>query len=147
MDQMESWSRLLHGMITVIEPYKPFGWREVLVPFSSMHAPGLTGLGTLSIYGMLIVIFTTDIRQKIKKSVWMMIHLLSYPIFVMSFIHGYWGGTDSGMLGIKWMYVLSILVVATVTGLRFVLRPQRQARPSFKQAEIRQRKFADRYMR
>ena len=94
---------VLHGIITVIDPYMPFSWSEVFIPFTAQHAPFLNGLGTLAAYGMLLVIFTSDIRHKIAIKVWHWVHLLSYPVFVMSFIHGYFVGTDTRTLG--WMYL------------------------------------------
>jgi sulfoxide reductase heme-binding subunit YedZ len=112
---------LLHGAITVIDTYMPFSWSEVLLPFTATHAPILNGFGSLSGYGMLIVIFTSDIRSKLKKKVWHLIHLLSYPIFVLSFAHGYFLGTDTNLVGIRWMYLLSILAVAMLTAARFLI--------------------------
>jgi sulfoxide reductase heme-binding subunit YedZ len=113
---------LLHGIITVIDQYTPYKWSDILIPFSDPHAPFLNGLGTLSGYGMLLVIFTSDIRSKLKKRIWFVIHLLSYPIFVMAFIHGYFLGTDSSVPGIKWLYFLSIVLVISLTALRSIDR-------------------------
>jgi sulfoxide reductase heme-binding subunit YedZ len=114
---------LLHGIITVIDQYTPFNWSEVLIPFTAAHSPFLNGIGTLSGYGMLIVILTSDLRNKIKRKVWIMIHLLSYPIFIMAFIHGYFIGSDTSIPGIRWIYFLSIAIVVTLTAARFILVP------------------------
>jgi methionine sulfoxide reductase heme-binding subunit len=138
---------MLHGMITVIDTYLPYSWLEVLIPFNAVHAPGLTGLGTLSAYGLLLVIFTTDIRHKLGKKLWRMIHLLSYPIFGMAFIHGYFMGTDTGMLWVRWMYILSIVAVVSITGLRFLIRQQPEVRLPSEPIRPAIRQFPDRYMR
>jgi methionine sulfoxide reductase heme-binding subunit len=114
---------LLHGMITVIDQYTAFNWSEVLIPFTAVHAPFLNGLGTICGYGMLLIIFTSDIRNKLKKKIWLLIHMLSYPIFIMAFIHGYFLGTDSALPGIKWIYFLSIATVFSLTIIRAVLVP------------------------
>jgi methionine sulfoxide reductase heme-binding subunit len=113
---------LLHGVITVIDTYMPFSWSEVLIPFTAKHSPFLNGLGTLSAYGLLILIFTSDIRNKIKKKVWFTIHLSSYPIFIMAFIHGFFLGTDTASSGVRWMYFLSIVAVIALTGARGFMR-------------------------
>ncbi|MCS7461585.1 ferric reductase-like transmembrane domain-containing protein [Paenibacillus doosanensis] len=115
---------LLHGSITVIDAYAPFQWREVLVPFTARSSPMLTGIGSLSEYGLLLVIFTSDFRHKLKKKLWRWIHLLSYPIFVMSFVHGYFLGTDTASTGIRWMYLLTIMAVIAVTLTRFLAFPK-----------------------
>jgi sulfoxide reductase heme-binding subunit YedZ len=125
---------LLHGMITVIDQYTAFNWSEVLIPFTAVHAPFLNGLGTLCGYGMLLIIFTSDIRNKLKKKVWLLIHMLSYPIFIMAFIHGYFLGTDSSLPGIKWIYFLSIILVISLTIMRAALvqTPSRFKDPKLK---------------
>lgn len=112
---------LLHGMVTVVDTYAPFTWSEVLIPFTALRAPFLNGLGTLADYGMLLVIFTSDIRNKLKKKLWFLIHLLSYPIFVMAFIHGYFVGTDTQVTAIRWLYLLSALAVIGLTLVRFMI--------------------------
>ncbi len=106
---------MLHGAITVIDTYMPFSWSEVLIPFTAKHSPLLNGFGTLAGYIMLILIFTTDIRNKLKSKLWYLIHLLSYPAFIMAFIHGYYLGTDSSLPAIKWMYGSSLLLILLLT--------------------------------
>src|SRR5665647_3698104 len=114
---------LLHGMITVIDQYTPYNWSEVLIPFTALHAPFLTGLGTLVTYGMLLIIFTTDIRHKLKRKVWLLIHISAYPIFIMAFVHGFFQGTDSGSIGIRWIYFISIALVISMTAIRMTISP------------------------
>jgi predicted ferric reductase len=114
---------LFHGAIMVIDQYTPFNWSEVLIPFTASHAPFLNGIGTVTGYGMLIVILSSDLRNKIKRKVWIMIHLLSYPIFIMAFIHGYFLGTDTQLPVIRWIYFLSIAGVVSFTAIRFILVP------------------------
>jgi len=109
---------LLHGVITVIDTYLPYSWTEVLVPFAAKQHPVLNGLGTLAGYGMLLVILTSDLRNKIGKRVWKLVHFLSYPIFVIAFVHGYFLGTDTALTGIRWMYLLSFAAVVLLTVLR-----------------------------
>jgi methionine sulfoxide reductase heme-binding subunit len=114
---------LLHGVITVIDQYTPFTWSEVLIPFTASHAPFLNGIGTLSGYGLLFIILTSDLRNKIKKKVWLAIHMTSYPIFIMAFIHGYFLGTDSNIIGIRWIYFISIALVISLTAIRIIMVP------------------------
>jgi methionine sulfoxide reductase heme-binding subunit len=113
---------LLHGIITVIDTYMPFSWSEVLIPFTAHNHPILNGLGTLSAYGLLILIFSSDIRNKLKKKVWFLIHLLSYPIFIMAFIHGFFLGSDTAQTGVRWIYFLSAVAVISLTLLRGFVR-------------------------
>jgi hypothetical protein len=58
---------IFHAMLLVIDLHMPFSWKEILIPFASRNEPLWNGLGTLALYGMLIITFTTDIRTKLKK--------------------------------------------------------------------------------
>ncbi|MGG1516972.1 ferric reductase [Paenibacillus oryzisoli] len=113
---------LLHGIITVIDTYMPYTWSEVLIPFTSKSHPVLNGFGTLSGYLMLLVIFTTDLRNKLKKSVWFVLHLMAYPAFFMAFIHGYYLGTDTNHPAVHTMYLVTIAAVLSVSVLRGFVR-------------------------
>ncbi|AZN39729.1 ferric reductase-like transmembrane domain-containing protein [Paenibacillus albus] len=113
---------LLHGVFTVIDTYMPFSWMELLVPFAAQNHPVLNGLGILAAYGMLIVILTTDLRNKLKKKLWFLIHLSSYPIFVMAFLHGYLLGTDTQLPAIRLVYIVSAVAVLLLTIARAFVR-------------------------
>lgn len=114
---------MLHGLITVIDPYVPFAWSGVLIPFTAKAYPVWTGLGTLAGYGMLLLIFTSDIRKKLKKAVWHTIHMFSYPIFFMAFLHGFFEGTDTALPIVQAMYILSVLAVIALTFGRTLIKP------------------------
>ncbi len=116
---------LLHGAITVIDTYMPFAWSDVYIPFASGHEPLLNGLGTLAAYGLLVLILTSDLRNKMKKKLWFAIHLLSYPIFAMAFVHGYFIGTDTSNPLLKWTYFASLLAVLGLTLARGMVRNAR----------------------
>lgn len=111
---------LLHGAITVIDPYMPFTWREILVPFADQHYPLLDGLGTLAAYGALFLVFSSDFRHYFSKKMWHWIHLASYPIFLMATIHGFFLGTDTGS-GMSWMYILSFGAILILSMIRLSL--------------------------
>lgn len=113
---------LLHGAILVIDTYMPFSWREVLIPFAAKSHPILNGLGTLAGYGMLLLIFTSDIRHKLGRTIWLAVHLLSYPIFAAALVHGFFVGTDTQNLAVRMMYLASAAAVAIMTGARATVR-------------------------
>lgn len=118
---------LLHTVLLVIDAFMPYDWKEILVPFAAKHSTGLNGIGSIALYGLLLLIFTTDIRQKLKKKLWFAFHLLSYPIFVLALVHGLYLGTDSSSILIKTMYVITALLLIGLTVLRAVVRPRKQA--------------------
>lgn len=119
---------LLHGAFIVIDTYAPMSWKEVLVPFTASAHPVLNGFGTLAGYGLLVLIFTSDIRSKLNKYVWRATHLLAYPIFGAALIHGFALGTDTANVAVRWMYVLSVLLIVGMTVLRVFLHPEKPAK-------------------
>jgi sulfoxide reductase heme-binding subunit YedZ len=116
---------LLHTLLLIIDTFMPFEWKEILIPFTAKQSAGLNGIGTLALYGLLLLIFTTDIRQKLKKKLWFALHLLSYPIFILSLFHGLYIGTDSSTMFIKAMYVSTAILLVGLTVVRFVIRPRK----------------------
>jgi predicted ferric reductase len=125
---------LLHGAFIVVDTYAPFSWREVLVPFAAHTHPVLNGIGTLAVYGSLLLIFTSDIRQKLNKYIWRAIHLLAYPIFGMALVHGFALGTDTANVAVRWMYVLAVLLVVGMTAARVFFHSEKPGKA--KQASV-----------
>lgn len=120
---------MLHGVLPVISTYMPFAWREVLIPFTAANHRIWNGLGTLATYTLLVLIFTSDIRQKLGRKLWILTHMLSYPMFVAVWIHSYFIGTDTAVVGMRWMYLLSLVLIGVLTIARgFVRKPAGKSR-------------------
>ncbi|QHW32427.1 ferric reductase [Paenibacillus rhizovicinus] len=120
---------LLHGMTTIIDTYVPYTWKDLLIPFSSAYAPAWSGLGSLSGYGMLLVILTTDLRNKLKRPLWLLFHLLSYPIYMMALLHGFFLGSDSDLPGIRLLYAASVIFLLGLTAARGAMSTPAKAEP------------------
>jgi len=116
---------LLHALLLIIDTYMPFDWHELLVPFTAAHSPGLNAIGTIAMYGLLLLVFTTDIRHKLKRKLWLTFHFLAYPIFALALFHGLFLGTDSTQPLIKMMYGTTAAVLILLTALRAAMRPRK----------------------
>lgn len=114
---------LAHSILPVISTFMPFDWIEVLVPFAASDHRVLNGIGTIASYLLLLILFTTDIRNKLKRKLWYITHLLSYPMFILVWIHAYFIGADTDMTGIRWMYFMSIIIIVVLTAGRIKLKP------------------------
>ncbi|MET1248504.1 hypothetical protein ABWW58_06940 [Sporolactobacillus sp. STCC-11] len=102
---------MLHPLLLVIDPYVPFSWMQLLVPFTAPREPFLYGLGTLTLYGLLFVLLTTDLKKKMPVKLWKSFHLISYILFLLALTHGIMGGTDSSNILIFSMYVVTFVSV------------------------------------
>lgn len=121
---------LLHAAILVIDTYSPFTWKELLIPFTAHEHPLWYGLGTLSLYGMLLLLLTTDLRPKLKKTFWLAIHMLSYPVFLTAMLHGVKAGTDSSHPLVQAMYIITLAVTLALFGGRMWLRGSAKSVPA-----------------
>ncbi len=117
---------LLHTVLLIIDTFMPFDWAELLIPFTAKNNPVLNGMGTIAMYGLLIVLFTTDIRHKLKRKLWLALHMLSYPIFVLSLLHGILIGTDSKQGWASLMYIATAIILVGLTALRFQLSSRKR---------------------
>jgi methionine sulfoxide reductase heme-binding subunit len=88
----------------------PFTWRQIFEPGTSTYKAFTTTLGTISLYVLCLVVLSAILRgRKNGIKVWRAIHFLTYPMFVMTTIHGFFTGTDSTRL---WAYVFYLLPMA-----------------------------------
>jgi methionine sulfoxide reductase heme-binding subunit len=93
----------------------PFHLLSLLVPFEAKYRPVYTGLGVLTLYGWLLLIVTSYLREKLSVRVWRMIHFASFPMFIAVTIHGLMTGSDSAQHWAMVMYfVPTVLFVILV---------------------------------
>jgi sulfoxide reductase heme-binding subunit YedZ len=110
-----------HVLLLMIDIYMPFTWMEIVIPFRAQNKPILTGLGTLSLYGVVIIIITTDFRAFLKPKLWKFIHVMAYPIFLLAMVHGLGTGTDTKNPWIFGLYVSTCLILTLLVLLRSFL--------------------------
>lgn len=116
---------LVHALTLYIDHYSPFTWSELLIPFTASVHPIGSGLGTLSFYGLVIVLLSSDLRNKLGRKWWFMFHMLSYPVFIGLLFHGMVTGSDSGNVLMRLMYVFTGLSIIGITVLRGMLRERK----------------------
>ena len=88
---------VLHLAGLVLDNYIKISLWQVLLPFSTAsYRPLWTGLGTIAIYGAVLVIITAYLASKLGYKVWRTVHYLTFGIFYISLLHGVMSGTDTG---------------------------------------------------
>lgn len=102
---------MFHAMFLVIDRYLPFSWTQLLIPFTANSKPVIYGLGTVTLYGLLILILTADLRSKLSKKVWRGVHLGAYLIYLTALAHGMFAGTDTKN---KWIFLMYIATFSTI---------------------------------
>jgi len=88
-----------------------------LVPFASARLTGAVGLGTIALFGLLIVGGSSWLRTQIPYAAWRGIHALAFGTMIIALAHGWTAGTDTPLEWARWLYVVSaaLLVGGLVT--------------------------------
>jgi hypothetical protein len=105
----------LHFAVLLVDRNEPFSLVQTLIPFTSTYRPLWVGIGVIGMYLSLIVSMTYYLRRRIGIRAFRAIHLLGFAAFVGAALHGWFAGTDSGLLSMKVLYGVSFLSVVFLT--------------------------------
>ena len=119
----------LHLISLLADSHVPFTVVDILLPFSSNAVEPWTGLGVVGMYVLLIIGISGPARRFIDFKAWKMIHLLSFPLFLLALLHGVKSGTDTPTSGIAAMYLLTTLSACWLTLYRLITRSNRGRLP------------------
>lgn len=109
---------IAHAIILSIDTYSPFTWGQLLIPFSYPEHRIAYGLGSLSLYGLLLILLSTDFKSLLSRKTWLVLHMSAYPVFFLALIHGLISGTDTKNPLIYWSYIGTAAAIVLVTFLR-----------------------------
>lgn len=102
---------IFHSVILLFDTYVNYQWYEVFVAFLSDEHRVLTGIGTLALYGVFLILLSSAMMKKVGHSLWKRIHLFALPGYLLAFVHGLLSGSDSAAQPITFMYVSTSLLV------------------------------------
>lgn len=134
----------LHAVLLVLDQYVDVSVRGALVPFTAGYRGYALGLGTLAVYGFVVVAATGALRGRLAGSVraaraWRGVHLSAYAAWALAVAHGMLAGTDTlrgwalGVYGVSGFLVGSAVAARLVSG----LRGRRAALPQARRAATR----------
>jgi hypothetical protein len=106
----------LHGVLLTVDAQAPQPLAAVLVPGRSTVLPLPVALGTLGLYGLALVVVSTQLRRHVPVKVWKALHVTAYPAFGVLTVHGLTAGSDH--LGA--LYGVSVALVTSTFGLRLL---------------------------
>ena len=102
------------------------GWVGVVVPWHAQYRPTAVALGSLALYGIVLVAATASLAGSLARRVWLPIHSMSAVLFALCLGHGLLAGSDSHAL---WsLYALSGVVVGCLQVTRMAARHSELAR-------------------
>jgi sulfoxide reductase heme-binding subunit YedZ len=96
---------ITHVGTAIVDSYVNIGVSSTFVPFVAGYRPFAIGLGTLAADLFLLVVVTSLLRNHLPRRLWKAVHLISYLLWPLAFVHGITAGTD---LGGGWLLLLVI---------------------------------------
>lgn len=109
---------LAHGGVLLADSYVRFDIIDVFVPFASTRWPLTIGIGAAAGYLLLVVHVSFGLRKRIGAAMWRRLHYLSFVALVLATFHAIAVGTDRANPWIAAIYVVSVVVVVSLVGIR-----------------------------
>ncbi len=105
-----------------------FGPRELFVPFASAWRTGAVAWGIAATYLLVAIQVTSWTMKRLPRKLWHRVHLLSFPMFVLSTVHGFTSGADNKNLAVQWLALTGCLLVFLLVSFRVLAPRPRTAR-------------------
>ncbi|HVV37038.1 MAG TPA: ferric reductase-like transmembrane domain-containing protein [Acidimicrobiales bacterium] len=109
---------VLHVLAAIADSYLHFTIAGVLVPFASAWRPAAVAWGVVGLYLLVAVEVSSLAKKHMPKSTWKAIHFASYPLFLVSTIHGVTAGTDARGWIVRLFVSATFAVISGLTALR-----------------------------
>jgi hypothetical protein len=110
-----------HLVSIALDHYAGVGWTGSFVPWQATYRPTSVALGTLGLYGIVLVGGTAALAGSLGRRVWFPIHSVSAILFCLCLAHGALAGSDSHTL--RWVYVATGGAVAAAQATRWAAGP------------------------
>jgi predicted ferric reductase len=108
----------IHVLAILLDTYVHFGLAEVLVPLTGTWHPVAVAWGIVGFYLLAAIELTSLVRSRLPRRVWRSVHFASFPLFVVTTIHGLSAGTDRHSPLMVWGTVAICIVISALTALR-----------------------------
>lgn len=108
----------LHAVLLITDKFVNLSMLGAVVPFTAGYRWFALGLGTLAVYGFVVVAATGALRGRLAASAraaraWRAVHVSAYAAWVLAMGHGILAGTDTLRGWALGIYGLSAFVVAS----------------------------------
>jgi methionine sulfoxide reductase heme-binding subunit len=120
----------LHLVSLLFDALIPFSLLNILLPINEPYRGFPVAIGVIAMYGLLIVLASSWLRQRVGQKAWRLLHYLSFAVFAGVTLHGVLAGSDSSQPWMVFIYVAATLAVGLLTCVRVFTRPQAQPAPS-----------------
>jgi len=121
---------LFHVLILLPDPWAKFTPVQMFIPFKSHYRPTAVALGTLCLYGSLIVSASFYLKRFIGgQKGWRWLHYTTFILFLMALAHGLLSGTDTKRQAVQISYLASGVMVLFLVFFRILATRAAGGRP------------------
>jgi sulfoxide reductase heme-binding subunit YedZ len=113
----------LHIATAVADGFVTIRWLDAVVPFGGAYRPLWLGLGAVAFDLLLAVIITSLVRVRIGYQTWRYVHLTTYAIWPIAFVHGLGTGSDTRYPWMWWVCGACAVTVLVAVTWRLVAQP------------------------
>ena len=117
----------IHLAALVFDSYLVFSWSDLFVPFASSWKAGPVAWGVGAFWGLVVVDGSSLLQRRMTRSTWHGLHLLSYPVALMTAIHAAQAGTDAENPWFRSVSITLILLLSALTLFRILHRPAKRS--------------------
>src|SRR5690606_29229039 len=101
-----------HMLLLLIDSYEPYSVVELLIPFAAEYERVFSAFGTLAFFVFLVVMLSSDVWiTKMKRTLWKKVHVLVFPAWLLSLLHGIFIGTDTTHPFVLLLYGVSATII------------------------------------
>ena len=98
----------------LVDPEIGFSIVDVTVGVTSSYRPLQVALGALAMWLTVAVLGSTALAGRMPYATWRYLHLLSFPAYALSLLHGVTAGTDSGSTLTLALYATTASIAAAL---------------------------------
>ncbi|MCC6167576.1 MAG: ferric reductase-like transmembrane domain-containing protein [Caldilineaceae bacterium] len=109
-----------HALVLLGDGYYTYRLADILIPFVGPYRPGWVGLGTLGLYGAIIISASFGLRRWIGQRHWRRLHMLTFAVYALVTLHGFAAGTDTANPGARAIYLAGALAVIFLVNYRLL---------------------------
>jgi len=118
---------VFHAFIMLPDPYANYTVGDLLIPLRSQIMPEATAVGIVSFYGLALLSLSFYLTKWIGQRAWRQLHYLTFVAYMGGTVHAIWAGTDSGVLGVRYVFLaLGIALVFFVLYRILAVRSQKK---------------------
>ena len=119
---------VFHAFIMLPDPYANYSVGDLLIPLRSQIMPEATAVGIVSFYGLVLLTLSFYVTRWIGQRAWRTMHYLTFLTYLGGTVHAIWAGTDSAILGVRYVFLASgIALIFFVLYRILAVRSQKRA--------------------